>query len=102
MILSLCCPTCSLPYRLGDDRPTVSGFIEAVLGVTVRCQDCDFVPTGLQSHGCVDDQTLRASDAKVRVDKDDTFLVRGFRHTGERMRCDLMSWCPMTALSEGA
>lgn len=88
MILSLCCPKCSLAYELGDHKPTVSGFIEAMLGITVRRQDCDFVPAGLQSHGCIDDQTLRASDAKVWMDKDNTFLVGGFRHTREEMQCE--------------
>jgi hypothetical protein len=52
-------------------RLTVPGLIKAMAPITVRRQHRDRVTAFLQRDGGVDDQSLRAADAEVRVDEDD-------------------------------
>lgn len=47
------------------------GVVEAVRRVEVRGVDCDAVAEGAQGEGGVEDQTLGAADAEVRVQEDD-------------------------------
>lgn len=53
----------------------IAGFVEAVLGVAVGGEDCDFVAEVLQAYCGVDDEALGAADAEVGVEEDD---VLGF------------------------
>ena len=50
---------------------TITGLLEAVLGVAVARKDHNTVAALLQPHGCVDDQSLGAAYAKVRVEEHD-------------------------------
>jgi hypothetical protein len=50
---------------------TISCFIKAVAGITVRCKYYNLMTKILQSHGGVDDETLCAANAKVWVEEDD-------------------------------
>ena len=54
-----------------ESRHTIFGFIEAMVGVAVACEDCNFVPQFLQANGSVNDKTFSPSNAKVWVNKHD-------------------------------
>jgi hypothetical protein len=79
-------PGCNLLSRQRNGKtPTISGFIEAMILVAIRCQDCDFVAARLQSHGGIDDQAFGASNPKIRMHEDDVSLARRLRHAGTRI-----------------
>ena len=53
--------------------------------VTMRCEDDYPVPESLQTHSCIDDQTLGATDAKIRVKKHDRLRRCGHFSVGDDM-----------------
>jgi hypothetical protein len=54
---------------------TIARFVEAVPWVAMRCEDGDLVPALLQRDSGIDDQTLSATNAEVRMEEDDVLLV---------------------------
>jgi hypothetical protein len=56
---------------------TVPGFVEAMAGIAMRCEDGDLVATVLQPNGGIDDQSFGPADAQVRVEEDDMLLRVG-------------------------
>jgi hypothetical protein len=59
---------------------TVASLVEAVLRVAVAREDGHPVPAALEPDGSVDDQSLGAADAQVRVEKDEVLLPRSGGH----------------------
>lgn len=57
-------------------KSTISRFVKAVLGVAMAREDDDFVTPVLEPDGSVYDESFGASDAQVRVEKDDCLLAR--------------------------
>jgi hypothetical protein len=45
------------------ERLTIAGFVEAVIWVAVRREDCDLVASVLESNSSVNHQTLGTADA---------------------------------------
>ena len=46
-----------------EARRTISGFIEAMLRVAMRCEDGDFMTTVLKAYSSIDDEPLGATNA---------------------------------------
>jgi hypothetical protein len=79
--------TCQAAVHVGrgiEKKPTISGLIEAMVLVAIRCQYCDCVAARLQSHGGIDDQAFGASNSKIRMHEDDAFSDRRLGHSGTR------------------
>jgi hypothetical protein len=54
---------------------TIARFVEAMPWVAVRCEDGYLVPTLLQRDSGIDNKTLSAANAEVRMEEDGVLLV---------------------------
>jgi hypothetical protein len=54
---------------------TIARFVEAMPWVAVRCEDGDLVPALLQRDSGIDNKTLSAANAEVRMEEDGVLLV---------------------------
>ena len=58
------------------EKLTISSLLKTMISIAMRRKDRDFVPSRLKSHRRVDDQTLCAANAQIRMEEDDTPLLR--------------------------
>ena len=61
----------TLPACSASPCLTIARLLKAVVGIVPRSKDLDVVAEVLQSHGCVDDQSLCTANAEVWMDKGD-------------------------------
>lgn len=72
---------------------TIASFVKAVSRVAVGGVDCDFVASILQTHSCVDDQTLSTANSQVWVDEEDPLWRLCSRLWGQRGHGNVSSLC---------
>ena len=63
------------PASRDVDQRTISGLVEAVRRVAVRCENGHFVAEVLETDGGVDDEPLGAPDAQIGVEEDNAVLA---------------------------
>lgn len=73
---SYCLPMMT-QLRLKTNNHTISGLIEAVIWVTMACENDHLVSSLLQSHSRINNQPLGATDPQVGVQKDYCPLLFG-------------------------
>ena len=74
---------------LAPGQRTISGLIEAVIGIAVGGEDDDVVALRLQTDGGIDDEPLGTSNAQVRVKEDDVLRHERGGEQGRGVRCTL-------------
>ena len=57
---------------------TISGFLEAMVGIAVRSENGNLVALRLQADRCINNESFCAADPEVWVEEDD-ILLRGLR-----------------------
>lgn len=69
------CISLGMSVCKNKSRITISGLLKTMTFVTVACEDDDSVASVLQTYSSINDQSLRTSNAKIRVEENNGLLL---------------------------